>query len=111
MQDDIRRLLALLLISAANADEYIHPREEKIIRITLGSQVYASALQEYKDADEAGKDALQKELSEINWDRKSREQALSLLKRIFMADGKYDPSEGSWMKKVWEKISSSQTKE
>lgn len=106
MQDDLRRLIALLLISAANADGIIHPREEKLIRVVLGSQVYLSALQEYRAADTEGKAKLQKELSEINWDRKSKEQALALLKRIFLADGRYDPSEGGWMKNVWDSISS-----
>ena len=105
MQGDVRRLIALLLISAANADEHIHPREEKVIRVVLGSQVYASALKEYQAADQAGRAQLQQELTSIRWDRKSKKDALALLKRIFLADGKYDPNERSWMREVWDQIS------
>ncbi len=104
MQDDVLRLIALLLISAANADGYIHPREEKVIRMELGSQTYLNALEEYQKADSAGRLALSQEVAQIEWNTSAKEQILSLLKKIFLADGQYDPEEGSWMKKVWDKI-------
>lgn len=104
MQDDVIRLIALLLISAANADGHIHPREEKVIRMELGSPAYLAALKEYQNADAPGKKALSEEIAQIEWTPSAREQILSLLKKIFLADGQYAPEEGSWMKKVWDKI-------
>ena len=104
MQDDQRRLLALLLVSAADADQHIHPREEKIIRMGLGTEVYRSALEEYRNADAAGRAQFQSEISALLEDEFAKERALDLLKRIFLADGRYDRAEADWMKKVWDRL-------
>lgn len=104
MPADLRRILALMLISAASADGLIHPREEKIIRLGLGTDAYRAALEEYQAADEEARANMQDELASHLQDRHSKEKALNLLKQIFLSDGSYDPGEGQWMREVWKKI-------
>lgn len=104
MQDDLRRLIAHLLISASDADGKIHPREEKIIRLGLGSDVYHQALEVYRTADKEERASIMKEVGTVLQDKQSKEKALLLLKRIFLADGRYDPKEHLWMKEVWDQF-------
>ncbi len=100
----LRRILALLLISAASADEVIHPREEKMIRLGVGSEVYLAALREYQQADADHREALQAEIKSALAAPKAREKALKLLKRLFFADGRYGTEEAQWMETVWAQI-------
>ena len=104
MEDPYRRLTALLLISAADADGFIHPREEKIIRLGLGTPVYRAALEEYQAADPKARLFLEKEIKSLFEDDEAKSRALDLLRSIFLADGRYDPEEGHWMKTVWRRL-------
>ena len=105
MPSDLRHTLALMLISAAYADGRIHPREEKIIRLGLGTDVYRSALAAYESADAQRREEMQAEVAEQLRERQAREKALVLLKRLFMSDGRYDPAENQWMREVWRQLS------
>lgn len=105
MSEDIRHTLALMLISAAYADGKIHPREEKIIRLGLGTDSYKAALAAYENADEEQRENMQKEVASKLQDRSAREKALGLLRRLFMADGNYAPAENQWMRDVWRQLS------
>jgi|GEM_PF-3949665 len=104
MQDDLRRKLAHLLISAADADGVIHPREEKIIRMGLGSDVYREALAGYQDASPEQRNVLLTEIKSSLQEASAKEKALKLIKRIFLADGRYDQDENAWMKTVWNQL-------
>ena len=74
MSSDLRHTLALLLISAAYADGRIHPREEKLIRLGLGTDVYQSALAAYEAADADRRGEMQEEVAAQLRDRQARKK-------------------------------------
>lgn len=105
MSSEIQHSLALLLISAASADGGIHPREEKIIRLGVGTEQYRIALAAYQGASREEREEMKGKVKMQLGERAAREKALALLKRIFMADGGYDPAESQWMREVWRELS------
>lgn len=96
-----RRLLALLLISAAWSDGHLHRKEAKLIRMGLGKEAFAAALVEYETTDQEGKAALLEEVRGSLQSRQAREKAMQLLKQLFFADGVYSPEETKWIQEVW----------
>lgn len=89
-----QQLLAFLLIHAADADGEIHKLERRLISNGLGKDIYTAMLNEYRDMNAEQRTARLETLKSAHLQSQdSRIRLQSLLKRVFLADGEYSPSE------------------